>query len=174
MLLPGTLFQEAQAFLAFPVSHSPSCTLSRSHLQMERQAKPFAHPSLPWAASVPALGLWLRSLLLLPSLLPFLPISAVAVFLPQKLQLLRQNQGRKSGLTTCWWTDEAPGLAWHPKDLEGQRREKKTCPPEFSFPPTFSWQLQLFWRRPSSESRAFLACREAKSCHPARNLHLEP
>lgn len=157
------------------LSFSPSCC---THVVICRRKGRPSHlpiPLYPRPASVPALGLWLPVLTSAAFSSPFLPISAVAVFLPQKLQLLRQEPGRKSGLTTCWWTDEALGLAGIPKTWRAKGGEKDFCPPGVQLPSHLQLATPALLERPSSESRAFLACKGSRSpCHPARNLHLEP
>lgn len=77
------------------LSFSPSCC---AHVVICRRKGRPSHlpiPLYPRPASVPALGLWLPVLTSAAFSSPFLPISAVAVFLPQKLQLLRQEPGKE-------------------------------------------------------------------------------
>ena len=70
---------------------SPSCCMHMVICRWKGRPSPLPIPLYPGLTTVPALGLWLSILTSAAFSSPFLPISAVAVFLPQKLQLLRQE-----------------------------------------------------------------------------------
>ena len=142
---------------------------------MERQAKSSAYPSLPWADKCPcpgalAFGPYFRSLLFsLPA-----HLSCCCFPSPEAAVAETRTRGRKSDLTTCWWMDEAPGLAGTPKTWRAKGGEKDFCPPGVQLPSHLQLATPPLLEWPSSKSRAFLACRGSRSpCHPARNLHLE-
>ena len=112
---------------------------SRQKVQMERQAKSFAYPSLPWADKCPCPGAlafdphFCRLLFSLPA-----HLSCCCFPSPEAAVAETRTRGRKSGLTTCWWTDEAPGLAGIPKTWRAKGGEKDFCPPGVQLPSLWS------------------------------------
>lgn len=155
MLLPGTpLPRSSKLFWPF-LSFSPSCCAHVVICRWKGRPSHLPIPSLPWASKCPCLlGLWLRVLTSAAFSAPSCPSQLLC--LPRKLQLLRQEPGRKSGLTTCWWTWMRPQASLASQRLGGPKEEKRLVHLEFSSP-TFSWQ-------PSSSGAALLREQSSLAC----------